>query len=80
LNRENEFAYYPEVKKLAAFLLTFLASALLVSEIRLVRTMQCFGCTNVKCVIRTVDEHPQLLITDPGAVISGIQSVPYWWD
>ena len=68
------------MKKLAALVFTFLTSTLIVTEIRTQRSMECFGCINVKCIIRSVDEHPQLLLTDPDAVIDAFHRVPYWWD
>jgi len=68
------------LKKLAAFILTFLTSALIVAEIHTPRSMECFGCSSVKCVIRVVDENPQILFTHPSEIISEFRRVPYWWD
>ena len=45
--------------------MVFLASIWLVSEIRTSRSLNCFGCTNVKCVLREVDQRPVMAVTHP---------------
>ncbi len=42
--------------------------------------MNCFGCTNAKCVIREFDEHPSFIFTDPASMFNEIRSVPNWGD
>lgn len=64
------------VIKIAAFVLAFTASALLVTEIRTPRSANCFGCTNVKCVIREIDENPKLLLSEPDKVFTWFAEVP----
>jgi len=68
------------MKKFVAILTTFLIGWFLVTEIRTERSLQCFGCTNLKCVIKTVDQNPGLLITHSSELIKEAQQVPNWWD
>lgn len=65
------------MKKFVAILTTFLIGWLLVTEVRTERSMQCFGCTNLKCVIKAVDENPALLFTHPFEIIKEAKQVPY---
>ncbi|MFM9903865.1 MAG: hypothetical protein ACKVQJ_04755 [Pyrinomonadaceae bacterium] len=68
------------MKKFVAILTTFLIGWFLVTEIRTERSMQCFGCNNLKCVIKTVDENPALIFTHYSEIIAEAQQVPNWWD
>ena len=66
--------------KYVAFLTALIISALLVGEIRTQRHLACFGCNDVKCMVREIDEHPWQAAEHPSEIIDELRQTSSWTD
>lgn len=51
------------LKFMIPFLLAFCGAILVRSEIKDQRTLNCFGCHTLKCVLNEIDENPSALFS-----------------